>query len=184
MIDSITVRGYVATDVKSSTTTGGFATATFRMASSVRKFDEPSQSWVDSQTNWYEVQAYRQMAGNVACSLKKGQPVIVVGKLKIRDWEYEGRTYYAVEIDAEAIGQDLKLGTANFSKNSGRPVLSLMEQAPPDDESGSAGHQEGTRTAGEATTENTPDPSVLIEDTDGSLSSLDPATGELVDNRP
>ncbi|MCU1553164.1 MAG: Single-stranded DNA-binding protein [Arthrobacter sp.] len=178
MIDSITVRGYVATDVKSSTTTGGFATATFRMASSVRRFDEPSQTWVDSQTNWYEVQAYRQMAGNVACSLRKGQPVIVVGKLKIRDWEYEGRTYYAVEIDAEAIGQDLRHGTANFSKNSGRPVLSLMEQAPPDDESDSPGPADGDGAT------NAADPSVLIEDTDGGLSSLDLQTGELVDNRP
>lgn len=185
MIDTITVRGFVATDVKSSTTTGGVAAASFRMASNVRRFDPATQTWVDGHTNWYEVQAYRQMAGNVSCSLRKGQPVIVVGRMKVRSWEYEGRNYFVIEIDADSIGQDLKSGTANYTKNPTRPVMSLMEQDSADDAD--------AENRGSGTFQPSPDGEdpgaqgfehdVLVEDTDGALSTLDLETGELAGNR-
>jgi single-strand DNA-binding protein len=52
MNDSITVRGFVATEIKSSTTPGGVATASFRMGSTDRRFDRTANAWVDEHTNW------------------------------------------------------------------------------------------------------------------------------------
>jgi single-strand DNA-binding protein len=76
---------------------------------------------VDGNINWFTVQGYRQLAGNMGCSIKKGQRVIIVGKLKMRSWEKDGRIYHDAEIDADAVGHDLKRGTANFIRNSGNP---------------------------------------------------------------
>ncbi|MFE5837888.1 single-stranded DNA-binding protein [Arthrobacter sp. NPDC056493] len=121
MTDTITVRGFVATEIRSSTTPGGVPTASFRLGSAERRFDKTANAWVDGNINWFTVQGYRQLAGNMGCSIKKGQRVIIVGKLKMRSWEKEGRVYHDAEIDADAVGHDLKWGTANFIRNSGNP---------------------------------------------------------------
>ncbi|GAB14681.1 single-stranded DNA-binding protein [Arthrobacter globiformis NBRC 12137] len=121
MTDTITVRGFVATEIRSSTTPGGVPTASFRLGSAERRYDRTANAWVDGNINWFTVQGYRQLAGNMGCSIKKGQRVIIVGKLKMRSWEKDGRVYHDAEIDADAVGHDLKWGTANFIRNSGNP---------------------------------------------------------------
>ena len=107
MSDNITVRGFVATEIRSSTTPGGVATASFRLGATDRRYDRATSTWVDGNTNWFTVQGYRQLAGNLGCSVKKGQRVIVVGRLKMRSWERDGRIYHAAEIDAESVGHAL-----------------------------------------------------------------------------
>ncbi|SEJ70617.1 single-strand DNA-binding protein [Arthrobacter sp. yr096] len=154
MNDMITVRGFVASEVKSSTTTRGTATATFRLGTTERRYDRTSNTWVDGNTNWYTVQSFRYLAGHVGCSVKKGQRVLVVGRLRLRQWEHEGRVYHVAEIDAESVGHDLMWGSANFTRMNGTsapadvahstdvsaPVGSREwesdddEQAPPEDE--------------------------------------------------
>ena len=119
MSDSITVRGFVATEIRSSTTPGGVATASFRLGATDRRYDRATSAWVDGNTNWFTVQGYRQLAGNLGCSVKKGQRVIVVGRLKMRSWEKDGRVYHDVEIDAESVGHDLMWGSANFTRSAG-----------------------------------------------------------------
>jgi single-strand DNA-binding protein len=182
MSDYITVRGFVATDVKTSTTTGGVATASFRLASTTRRYIKESGTWADGQTNWFNVQGYRQLAGNLACSVRKGQPVIVIGKLKLRSWERDGRTYHATEIDADAVGHDLQWGSANYIRNATKPVLSLVEQDGTDD----AGSVPGADRPFDAPEESEGGPgdfdeteTLTVEERDGALSSLDANTGEL-----
>ncbi|MCX6499738.1 MAG: single-stranded DNA-binding protein [Arthrobacter sp.] len=119
MNDSITVRGFVATEIKTSTTPGGVATASFRLGSTGRRFDRSANAWVDGNTNWFTVQGYRQLAGNMGCSIKKGQRVIIVGRLKMRSWEKDGRVHHVAEIDAESVGHDLMWGSANFTRTAG-----------------------------------------------------------------
>ncbi|MDQ0756145.1 single-stranded DNA-binding protein [Arthrobacter sp. B3I4] len=131
MNDSITVRGFVATDIKSSTTPGGVATASFRLGSTGRRFDRATNTWVDLNTNWFTVQGYRQLAGNMGCSIKKGQAVIVVGRLKVRSWESDGRVHHAVDIDADSVGHDLMWGSANFTRNAGHNPANARDAAFP-----------------------------------------------------
>lgn len=119
MSDNLTVRGFVASEIRSSTTPGGVATASFRLGATARRYDRASSTWVDGNTNWFTVQGYRQLAGNMGCSVKKGQRVIVVGRLKMRSWEKDGRVYHDVEIDAESVGHDLMWGSANFTRSAG-----------------------------------------------------------------
>jgi single-strand DNA-binding protein len=87
------------------------------LASSQRRFDRTRQKWVDGDTNWYTITAFRQLASNVTASIKKGERVVVTGRLRIRDWESGERAGTNIEIDADAIGHDLSWGTASFSRS-------------------------------------------------------------------
>lgn len=51
--------------------------------------------------------AFRQLATHTAQSVDKGDRIIVVGKLRITEWESVERTGTNVEIEAEALGHDL-----------------------------------------------------------------------------
>ena len=116
MADSITVLGNIATVPEPGRTTTGLATLGFRMATNHRRQDGTG-AWVDAITNWFEVRAYRSLAENAAASLSKGDPVIVTGRLRLREWEgKEGRRGTSVEIDAESIGPDLRRGRSVFHR--------------------------------------------------------------------
>jgi single-strand DNA-binding protein len=145
MNDSITVRGFVATEIKSSTTPGGVATASFRMGSTDRRFDRTANAWVDGHTNWFTVQGYRQLAGNLGCSIKKGQRIIVVGRLKLRSWESDGRVHHAVDIDAESVGHDLMWGSANYTRTTGHYPAVGQEAVASDRNDGDSGPEDPYR---------------------------------------
>ena len=114
MIDTLTIVGRVATDPTQAQTTGGVPVTNFRLASTHRRFDAVTQSWTDSGTNWFSVAAFRQLGEHVKASLRTGDSVIVTGRLRIRDWESNGRHGTSVDIEADAIGHDLRWGTTAY----------------------------------------------------------------------
>ncbi|MGM7667067.1 single-stranded DNA-binding protein [Microbacterium sp. A93] len=138
MSEHITVRGFVATDPTTRTTGSGLAVGNFRLASTDRRFDREQQAWVDGATNWFTVNMFRQLSTNAAASLSKGQPVLVTGRLKVRQWQSEERSGTSVEIEAETIGHDLTLGTAFFNRAAGRsaPLAGPLGEGAEDPEEG------------------------------------------------
>lgn len=116
MSDIITVTGLVATTPRHIVTSEGLTITSFRLASNQRRFDSGQNAWVDGDTNWYTVTAFRALGTNVASSVEKGQRVIVQGRLRLRDWESGERNGTSVEIEAEAIGHDLAFGRATFTR--------------------------------------------------------------------
>jgi single-strand DNA-binding protein len=63
------------------------------------------------------VSAFRGLAENVKTSVKKGERLLITGRLRIRDWETDDRKGTDVEIEADAIGHDLTWGTTQYVKN-------------------------------------------------------------------
>lgn len=191
MSDYQTFRGFVATDIKTSTTPGGVGTASFRLGSTARRFDREAGTWVDGHTNWFNVQGYRQLAGNMACSIKKGQKVIVVGRLKLRQWEKDGRFYHSAEIDAESVGHDLTWGSANYirtANNGLHPVSGNSvsgnsapghEPGPPADPNSHDPGDDGEDPGQEEHPDHDDAAAILLVDDDGSYLSVDADTGEL-----
>lgn len=116
MTDTITLTGLVATTPRVITTPEGLTICSFRLASNQRRFDRNQNVWVDGDTNWYTITSFRQLATHVASSIEKGQRVIVVGNVRIRDWEAGEKSGTTVEIDAESIGHDLTWGRATFTR--------------------------------------------------------------------
>ncbi|WP_347107674.1 single-stranded DNA-binding protein [Paenarthrobacter sp. S56] len=197
MNDIITLRGFVASEVKSSTTNRGTSTASFRLGTTERRYDRANNTWVDGNTNWYTVQSFRYLAGHVGCSIKKGQRVIVLGRLRLRQWEHEGKIYHVAEVDAESVGHDLMWGSANFTRMNGSSGLTEGIQSPD-----SQGHGDGRAQSHDAASGSGPsdggsqdwealdDPQAPLgadtpeasERTDDLASMLvDTSTGELVD---
>lgn len=112
----VAVRGLIATTPRQVQTESGLSVTSFRLASSFRKFDPGSNTWVTADTNWYTISSFRRLAENAGASLAKGDRVLVMGKIKIRDWDNGERSGTSVEIDADAIGHDLVFGTTTFER--------------------------------------------------------------------
>ena len=117
MTDTITLTGLVATNPRHIVTSEGLTITSFRLASNQRRFDRGQNAWIDGDTNWYTVTAFRQLGTHVASSLEKGQRVLVIGRVRIRDWETDEKSGTSIEIDAEAIGHDLTWGRATFTRS-------------------------------------------------------------------
>jgi single-strand DNA-binding protein len=140
MSDTITVTGLVATTPRHLVTSEGLPITSFRVASTQRRFDRSQEKWIDAETNWYTVSVFRQLAINAAASIKKGERVLVTGRLRIREWQNGERAGTTIEIEADAIGHDLSWGTSVFgrtissSESSSNTESSSTESVPQGDE--------------------------------------------------
>ncbi|PBC77391.1 single-strand DNA-binding protein [Streptomyces sp. TLI_235] len=110
----VTIVGNVASTVTYAQTPAGVPVANFRMATTERRFDRGAGDWVDGETSWVTVVAWRWLATNLVSSVNKGDPVVVSGRLRVREWGEEDRRRTAVEIDARSVGHDLARGTSAF----------------------------------------------------------------------
>lgn len=128
MSENFTVSGLVATSPRHLVTQEGLPITSFRLASSSRRYDRVKKAWVDGETNWFTVTAFRQLAINSASSISKGDRVVATGRLKVRDWDNGERTGTTVEIEADSMGPDLTWGTSEFTRTV------LVREDPVDDE--------------------------------------------------
>ncbi|MFC9331651.1 single-stranded DNA-binding protein [Kitasatospora sp. NPDC057015] len=110
----VTMVGNVASVVSYTQTAGGVPVANFRLVATERRFDRARGEWVDGDTHWVTVVAWRWLATNLVSSLSKGDPVVVSGRLRVREWEEGERRRTGVEIDARSVGHDLSRGTSAF----------------------------------------------------------------------
>lgn len=113
----ISLSGYVASQPHSGATRGGVPTINMRVAWTPRRMDRVTGEWVDADTSFCTVYAYRRMAENAAACVRKGDPVVVRGRVTVRDFEDKhGHKRSTMEIDAIAIGHDLGRGVASFQR--------------------------------------------------------------------
>ena len=119
---NVSVIGVAVTEVKTGTTEAGHPMARFRMVCRPRKFDAVTGTVTEFDPSFVTVQCWRQLAEHVAASVRKGDPVVVMGRLRVREWEQDGRTRVSVEIDAQSVGHDLCRGSTQFQR--GLPVKS------------------------------------------------------------
>ena len=78
--------------------------------------------WGDGPTSFVTVLCWRALADNVAMCLRKGEPVLVRGRLRVREYEgKDGSRGTETEIDASSVGHDLSRGVAHFSRTRRAP---------------------------------------------------------------
>lgn len=129
MSDTITITGNVATDPEKRETTAGVAVASFRLASKQRRFDRNTGMWVDGVTNWYSVSVFRRLGEHAYLSLRRGDRVVVTGRLRLREWEAGGKRGWSAEIEADALGHDLLWGTTVFTRDASDRADSEAERS-------------------------------------------------------
>lgn len=65
--------------------------------------------WEDGETCFIDIVVYGKVAENVTESITKGDPMVVTGRLLMREWETsEGRKVTGYSIKADEIGPSLK----------------------------------------------------------------------------
>ncbi len=109
---------------------------TFGLASTERRFVDGN--WVDAHTNYYNVSVFRRLADHALQSLERGQRVIIQGKLKLRQWEANGRSGTSADLEATSLGPDLMFGVATFVKD-GRATPSAEVPPAPGEEWAASG---------------------------------------------
>ena len=109
----ITLTGNLTADPELRFTPSGVAVATFTVASTPRRYDRESESFVDGETVFMRCAAWREMAENVADSLRKGCRTVVSGTLKQRHWENDaGEKRSAYEVEVAEVGPSLRWARA------------------------------------------------------------------------
>jgi single-strand DNA-binding protein len=113
----VSLTGYVATQPRWRETSSGTPNITMRVAWTPRRIDRSTGEWVDGNTSYVTVVCWRKLADNVATCLRKGDPVVVNGRLSVRPYEDRaGVPRTAVEVDANSVGHDLSRGVAQFQR--------------------------------------------------------------------
>lgn len=110
----VTLQGWVGSDVEVRDV-GETQCATFRVGCTPRY--NKGGVWQDGQTSWYTVNCWRALGRNVAESVRKGDAVVVHGRVRVDVWEREDQppsTSWIV--DATFVGHDLNRGSAFFTK--------------------------------------------------------------------
>jgi single-strand DNA-binding protein len=123
----VTVSGNVVGDPVVRATRANVPFVTFRVASNVRRVDFKTGDYIDAGTNFVNVTAFRSLGVNLSNSLRKGEPVIVYGRMRINQWVNGERSGTTVEIDAYNVGHDLSWGQATFHKVA-RPQLNQNDR--------------------------------------------------------
>jgi single-strand DNA-binding protein len=114
---SVTITGYVAMEPKLVLTKyKQTPVVNLRIGSTYRRLDANTGEWRELGTSFFTVNCWNRLAFSVAASLRKGDPIIVRGRLKTRAWNDKGATRTVHEIEADAIGHDMAYGWSHFMR--------------------------------------------------------------------
>lgn len=113
----ISLSGFVATQPFFRESRTGTPTLSMRVAWTPRRLDRVTGEWVDGSTSFASVICFRKMAENAATCLRKGDPIVLRGRVSTRDYEdRNGLQRTNVDIDATFLGYDLSRGVATFQR--------------------------------------------------------------------
>lgn len=112
----ITICGNAVDDAELRFTASGAAVAAFRIASTPRTFNKQTNAWEDGTTLFLRVNAWRDMAENIAETITRGMAVVVQGRLKMREYEKDGQKRQSFEIEADDVAVSLRRATAVVTK--------------------------------------------------------------------
>ncbi|MEV0347112.1 single-stranded DNA-binding protein [Nonomuraea sp. NPDC050680] len=112
----ITLTGNVAAEPRQYSFDDGARVTSLRVLTTHRYFDKKTGQWADGERVCFAVRCWRALGDNVAKSVQVGQPVVVSGKLRIREFGPEGDRRFMPEVEANSVGHDLRWGTGVFAK--------------------------------------------------------------------
>jgi single-strand DNA-binding protein len=117
----VTFHGWAGSDVRHRTARD-VSVATVRVGVTPRL--KRDGEWYDGETTWYSVTAWRTLADHLRDSVRKGDPLIVHGRLRSETWQPpEGPATVTLHVDALLVGHDLNRGITHFIKQrSERPA--------------------------------------------------------------
>jgi single-strand DNA-binding protein len=114
----VSVVGYVASEPSyMKVGRDGIPKLTMRVAWTTRHRDTVSGQWIDGNTSFVSVICWRRLADNLSTSLRKGDPIVLRGRLDVRSFVgRDGQRHTSVDVEANTLGHDLNRGVARFQR--------------------------------------------------------------------
>ena len=110
----VTVQGTVATAPVLTRQEGKKPYCRFRVAASYGQM--VSGNWVNYDTLWFTAKAWGDLAEHLAQSFKRGDPVILCGRLGEDHWMRSGQRLSSMVLHLHCAGHDLTRGEAHYTK--------------------------------------------------------------------
>ena len=101
----VTFKGRLGADPEISVASNGSQVAKMRVVTNGRRMVDGN--WEDTDTSWWSVTAFGRTA-EAAQQLRKGDLVMVVGKIKQREWEKDGVKRTTADVVADDLGRVLR----------------------------------------------------------------------------
>ena len=113
----VTLVGNLTKDFEAKVLPSGTTVANGSLAVTERRLNKQTNEWEDGDTSFYDVEVYNGQGENVCNSLVKGLRVLVMGRLRIRDFErQDGSKGKQAVVTVDEIGPALKWATAEVTK--------------------------------------------------------------------
>lgn len=128
----VTLNGRLTKDPELRFSGAGNAVAVFTVVTDRRRKNKDSGEWESTETSFWDVTAFGQLAENVCESLLKGQRVVVVGDAhqetyEAKDGSGKRSTWKVIAQDA---GPSLRYDKATVTQQAERGQQRQMEKAP------------------------------------------------------
>lgn len=116
--NTITLRGFVTAEPRFwQPTPTHTPVAEIRIGSTPRRLNRATGEWEDGETSYYNIKCWRRLAVNVKGSLRKGDMVLIRGKVVMRTWvDDQQRTRVQMQVEADSVGHDLAYGWSHFNR--------------------------------------------------------------------
>ena len=101
----VTFKARLGADPDISVASNGSQVAKMRVVTNARRLVDGN--WEDTDTSWWSVTAFGRTA-QAAEQLRKGDLVVVVGKIKQREWEKDGVKRTTADVVADDLGRVLR----------------------------------------------------------------------------
>ena len=110
---ALTITGNLTADPELNHSRGGTPVAAVIVATRPRHYDRATDIWADEETIYLPCTAWRHTAQNIAASLRKGDRVLVRGKLRQHTYTTDTGSRSTIELDIDDIGTSLRHRTAH-----------------------------------------------------------------------
>jgi single-strand DNA-binding protein len=122
-LPTITATGNLVFEPDFQVTQSGVSRCKMRIACNERRKNQDG-TWTDGETSYFDIVLWRGLAEAAADTFKKGQPILVVGKLKVVKYEDKnGVERTTVEITADEIAAVVKASKAKVTAPESDPWL-------------------------------------------------------------
>jgi single-strand DNA-binding protein len=129
--NTFTLRGFVTAEPKFWQPTPTHTPVTeIRVGSTPRRLNRTTGEWENGDTSYFTVKCWRRLAVNVKGSLRKGDMVLIRGKIITRTWvDDQQRTRTQMQVEADSVGHDLAYGWSHFNRGANTSWNTVREQA-------------------------------------------------------
>lgn len=114
----VTVIGTLVADPELRFTPAGAGVANFTIASNERRKNSQTGEWEDGAATFLRCSIWRDAAENLVESVKRGDRVIAVGRLRQREYEKDGQKRTAYELDTDEVGPSTRWAQTTVRKTS------------------------------------------------------------------